>query len=485
MSPKFTKKNMLKNTHLLLLLIVLFGLFLRLIFFSGMGISDSLVYSKTANDINTGKGIDPNSTLTLSTRLGLIYPTALSYRLFGINDFSSAIFVLITSIASIILIFYFGKLLFNEKIGLIAAFLMSFFPLDVVHATKLGSDIPSAFFMAFGVYVFLYSEKENKMGYGSYYFLSGLLIGTGYLIRESALLIALFFVAYIAYKRKIKKEYFLVPLGVLMIFVIESFVFFSLTGDPIYRVVSSQQYNAKAVIEHNYFGRFIFPTGLLHYPWLFLTNNLLAPFYTFIFISFLYSSVQKKKETSTILLWFIPLILYLSFGSASLTQYIPFRAVDRYTTIITIPSILLMSFLLLEKKSIVKKLTPFFLILLLLISVVTVYLKEDRNLLASLRQTYPELKNLDKTIYTDSRSIQALKYISGFKNNLGLKEFPENFDVVEDSYVMINRYMIRNLKEANKNLKFPEEIENIPKEWKVIKEFGSLEKDKIVIYKIQ
>ncbi|MEK6876588.1 MAG: hypothetical protein AABX63_04195, partial [Nanoarchaeota archaeon] len=95
------------------LLIVLFGLFLRLIFFSGMGISDSLEYSKTANDINTGKGIDPESTLSLSTRLGLIYPTALSYKLFGINDFSSVLFVLLASIGSIILIFYFGRLLFN------------------------------------------------------------------------------------------------------------------------------------------------------------------------------------------------------------------------------------------------------------------------------------------------------------------------------------------------------------------------------------
>jgi len=133
------KQKLFGKTYTLLLLIVIFGLVLRLIFFSGMGISDSLVYSKTAHDINEGRGIDPDSTLTLSTRLGLILPTALSYRLFGINDFSSVIFVLITSIASIILIFYFGKLLFNEKMGLMAAFLLSFFPLNIVHATKLQS----------------------------------------------------------------------------------------------------------------------------------------------------------------------------------------------------------------------------------------------------------------------------------------------------------------------------------------------------------
>ena len=478
------KQKIIGKTYVLLLLIVLFGLFLRLIFFSGMGISDSLVYSKTANDINTGKGIDPNSTLTLSTRMGLIYPTALSYRLFGINDFSSVIFVLLTSISSIILIFYFGKLLFNEKIGLIAAFLMSFFPLDVVHATKLGSDIPSAFFMALGAYVFLYGEMKHKTKYGLDYMFSGILIGIGYMIRESALLIALFFIAYIIYKRRIKREYFLVPLGVLIIFIIEAFIFFSLTDDPLFRTHASQQYLAEAVVTHNYFGRLDFPTGLLHYPWLFLTNNLLVYFYAFVLIALVYISINKKKEAYITLIWLMPLLLYLSFGSASLTQYIPFRAVDRYTSIVTVPAILLLAFLLSEKKPMVKKLTPLFLILLLLISIVTVYLREDRNLLASLRQAYPELKNLDKTIYIDSRSIQALNYISGFKNLLDLKEFPENFNVIKDSYVMINKRMIRNLKEANKNLKFPEEIENIPKEWGTIREIGNIENDKIIIYKI-
>ena len=96
------------NTGLLLVLILLCGLVLRSVFFSGMGTSDDLAYSMYA--ANIGKGIDSESVLTLSTRLGIIYPTALSYKLFGINDFSSVVFVLITSLASIILIFYFGKL---------------------------------------------------------------------------------------------------------------------------------------------------------------------------------------------------------------------------------------------------------------------------------------------------------------------------------------------------------------------------------------
>lgn len=469
--------------YALLLLIVLFGLFLRLIFFSGMGISDSLVYSKTANDFNEGRGIDPESTLTLSTRLGLIYPTALSYKLFGINDFSSVLFVLLASIGSIILIFYFGKLLFNEKIGLMAAFLLSFFPLDVVYATKLQSDIPSAFFMALGVYAFLYSEiKKLKHGVG--YLLSGISIGIGYLIRESALLIALFFITYVLYKRKIRKEYFLVPLGVLVIFAIEATIFFNLAGDPLFRFSASQQYLADAVAEHNYFGRLDFPAGLFHYPWLFLTNKLLVYFYIPVFMALAYFLVKKRKETHTMAIWIITLLLYLSFGSTSFSQYIPFLAKDRYTAIVTMPSILLLSCLLLEKKLIAKKVASFSLIALLLLSIGTVYLREDRSLLGGLRQVYPELEKLDRAIYIDSRSIYALDYISGFENKLELEEYPEDLGQTKDAYIVINRYMIRNLVEANRNLRFPDEIQNPPKSWKIIKDAGSVEKDKIIIYQI-
>ena len=473
--------RMLGNTKLLLFLIVIFGLVLRIIFFSGMGISDDLAYSKAAHDINEGKGIDPDSTLTLSTRLGLVYATALSYRLFGINDFSSVIFVLITSIGSIILIFYFGKLLFNKNTGLMAAFLLSFFPLDIAYSTKLGSDLPSAFFMALGVYIFLYSETKSKLKHGLGYFLSGIFIGIGYLIRESALLIALFFIICIIYKRRIKKEYFLVPLGVLTIFAIESLIFLNLTGDPFFRMHASQAYLKEAVIAHNYFGRLDLPTGLFHYPYMILTSDI-SIFYIFIFIAALYFLAYRKKEAYILLFWFIPLLLYLSFGSESLTQYIPFRAVDRYLSVITIPGILLLALFLAEKKASIKKIImPTSLTVLIITSIAFVYIREDRNLLDNIRALHPYLKTLDKPIYIDDRSIKELNYVSAYNNKVDMREYPNELKDVKDSYIVINSEMIKNLKEADKNRVFPKEIGNPPKTWAVVKEIGKESKNKIIV----
>jgi len=481
-------KNLSKNKYLgsvyfQLSLILIFGLVLRLLFFSGIGTSDDLAYSRYANSVNEGSSLDSDG--YFSTRLGIIYVTALSYSLFGINDYSSVLFVLLISLANIILVFYFGKLLFTRKVGLLAAFLLSFFPLDVVYSTRLLSDLPSAFFMALGVYFFLYSEKKQRLKYGLGYIFSGIFIGLGYLMRESALLIALFFVAYILYKRKVIKQYFLIPSVVLIIFLIETLTFLAITGDPLSRVHASQVTITEVFFEHNYFGRLNFPEGLFHYPWLLFTNNLLLYFYIFIFLAIGYCLIYKKKETYTLLFWFIPLLLYLSFGSSSFTQYVPFKAVDRYTSIITIPGILLLAYFLTEKNKVIKRvILPVTLIILFMTSIGVVYLQDDRNLLRNLKTTYPVLLELDKTVYIDGRSLHALDYISEYKNNIELMEYPNNFEKTKDAYVVVNKEMIRKLREAHENILFPDEISNTPKKWKLIKEIGNVDEDKILIYYI-
>lgn len=470
----------LKNTKLTLFLIVMFGLSLRLLFFTGMGISDPLVYSKAANDINLGKGIDPLSTITLSTRLGIIYATAFSYKIFGINDFSSVFFVLLTSVAGIILIYYFGKLLFNEKTGLTAAFLLSFFPLDVVYSTQLISDISSAFFMSLGVYAFLYGEIKNKTSYWSY-LLSGLFIGIGYLIRESVLLIALFFIAYIIYKKKIKPQYFMVPLGILIVASLEMMIFTNMTGNPFFRFTESQKYLYESYVIHNYFGRLDFPRGLFHYPWMFLTNNLVSVFYTLTFASAAYFIFSKKKETYSLLIWLLPVLLYLSFGSSSLTNYTPFLAMGRYTTITTIPAMLLSAYFLRQSGFVKSRsLISYALVTLLVASTAIVYFHGARDQLASLRELNAAIPKLQKTVYLDERSIKSLDYLSKYEGNQKLNVYPRDMSKISNAYVVINREMIRNVREANPTMVFPAEIENPPSGWQLIMELGA--KEKISVY---
>ncbi len=438
--PKNKEQFILNHAPLLLISIVLFGLLLRLIFFSGMGISDDLYYSYAATHLNTLQKD------TLMVRVGIIYPTALSYAIFGVNDLSAVAFVLLTSLAGIVLIYYFGKLLFTPRIGILAAFLLSFFPMDVIYSTKLLSDIPSAFFMALGVYLFLYAQRKSPRYSAWWYIGSGICIGVGYVIRESALLIALFFMLYIIYHKKIKKEYFLVAAGVLLILLLESLYFYARTGDFLFRNNASQEYLKEALIKENYFGRLDFPKGLLHYPFMIATNPLIMMYYFFMILAIFFCLHRKKKESYILLLWFLPLLLYLSFGSASLLSYSPFKATERYLCIVTIPSILLMAYFLMAKHELTKKIIlPGFLLALLVFSLAAMYAHPGKNELNDLKAAHDYFKKLNKPLYIDERSHRALAFITQYNPQPNIRSYPADIRTLSDAYIAINTAMLKKI----------------------------------------
>ena len=121
-----------------LLGIVLLALIIRLLCFNGLNWDDDPDYVHKTYQVKTGKAfinLDNNG-----FRIGTYYPAALTYALFGINDFGCGSYALFISLMSIVGIFYLGKLLFNEPTGLIAALLLAFYPLDVELASRLMPD---------------------------------------------------------------------------------------------------------------------------------------------------------------------------------------------------------------------------------------------------------------------------------------------------------------------------------------------------------
>src|SRR3989338_952679 len=398
-------------TSALVLLIVLFGLSLRLMFFSGMSTSDDLAYSRYS--YNLMEGVKEESSPILLARTGITYPTALSYSIFGINDFSSVLFVLLTSIGNIILAYHFGKLLYTKEAGLMTAFLMAIFPLEIVFSTRLLTDLPASFFMAWGVYIFLRAEITNRPGYQ--YFISGLLTGIGFFIRESAMLIALFFLGYMVHQRRIKKEYFLLPIGFLLVFFLDMLLLATLTGDFFFRFTTVQDAVLKEYAYFDYFGRLDFPETFFHYPYVILTNGLLTYFFLPIFGSIIYLVLNKKKQSYLMIIWLASLLFYLSFGSISLSTYIPFRTDPRYFALVTMPGVLLLSFFLTEEKKAIKKfIMPLSLALLLTTSAIFSSPNKVDAAVDNLKELYPSLGSLEKPIYTDGRSALVIGYLAGY-----------------------------------------------------------------------
>ena len=488
------KKLHIKHKNLILLgCILIFALALRVFFFTGVISSDSLFYSEFANNIAKNEPFISNH---LSLRLGIVYPVSWLYSILGVNEFSSNIIPLIFSLASIILIYKFGKLFFSEKTGLFAALLLSIFPLDVVFGTTLMGDIPSAFFVALSVYWFLRSERASKKSSaGLLCFFSGLSLGAAYLIREMSVLIGLFYIVYALYNKKMRLRYFLVALGFVLILSIELLYFLKAAGNPFYRysVVSSNW--ANIILEAPLYSRGEFPFLLLHYPKILATSNFLGLFYPLIFLAIFYCIIYRRKETYSMLFWFVSLLLYISFGSTSITRYVLFPPDPRLLSIITFPGILLLSYFLAQKEDLIKKvLMPGILFLIIGTSMGFLYISDYRHSLDGEKAVYNYLKTLPaKQVYTDKSTANVFNYLAGYEDNGKIKAFnryefltPEkncalDLSQTKDSYVVINKAVINYGSLTKTGIKYPSQIFNIPKNWDLKKEF-KLKNNDIGVY---
>ncbi|MBI2135159.1 glycosyltransferase family 39 protein [Candidatus Woesearchaeota archaeon] len=477
-----------------LALIILFGIALRLYFFSGIGASDDLGYTKYAYDLSQDDYAFPGTHQGM--RLFFLYSVSFMYGLFGVNDFSSVFPVLLFSIAGMILIFYFGRFLFGEKVGLLSAFLLSFFPLDVIFATRLVSDLPSAFFIGLGVFLFLLGERcQKKLKMNLSYILSGLFIGIAYTFRETAVLIVLFFGAYAIFYRKIKLNYLYILAGFIVVFSFESILFMLNTGDPFYRYHSLSQNYEDVVESSGFFGRGSFPSSLVHYPYLLFTSSQFGLFFPFIFIALVYSILLRKKETYPLIIWFSVLLLYISFGSTSLSSYLPFAGVPRYLFPVIFPGIMLLSYFLLSNEEVIRKaLMPSIILMLFAASIGFIYLEQDtKQVTQNLASLYPAVSDLDKPLYTDKRSKAVLGYLSGYKGDIEIKEFDVQTDAgkpmhdlskIRDAYVLVDKNIIQAVKEAHPFMEFSfqEEVFNPPAKWVIIKEAGKDQKSAALYY---
>ncbi|MDP6647822.1 MAG: glycosyltransferase family 39 protein [Candidatus Woesearchaeota archaeon] len=478
-----------------LIAILLFALLLRLVFFTGGDHSDSLLYFIYADEIVDGT-YKPTSN-HFSSRIGLIYPQAWIYRLFGLNDFTSNIFTLLASLAGIVLIFYFGKFLFNEKTGIIAALLLSFYPLDVIFSTRLMPDFPSAFFMALAVFLFLKAEKSPAKS-RIYYLACGLSLGISYLIKEIAVIMVFFFLAYVIYKRKFRKEYFLIVAGFAVLLLLEFWHSYAFTGNILFRHTQIESEEVNYVLEtySNYFTPFGMISRLFfHWPFTMLNDIHYGLFFMFIFIALYYSITNRKDNTNILLIWLITLMLYLNFGTLSTQRYIPIPLTVKFLSIITFPSLLLLANFLSNKEKIITKIImPATLLLLFFSSIGFIYLSNDRTLIDEVKEIYPFVDSQNKEIYTDERTQMVLNYLSGFSDKKNIKSF-NKFDFLaedkntivdlrnkHDVFVLVNRAMIDGLPILYKDIEFPDQINNIPKNWQIKKEVGQGDKKVIVYY---
>jgi 4-amino-4-deoxy-L-arabinose transferase-like glycosyltransferase len=203
---------------------------LRVFFFTGYHGQDDIHYIRRAFELSQGGFTPPAS--HWATRIGLVGPTALFYRAFGVSPLTTNAFPFLCSLLSVVAAFVLGRRLYDARSGLIAAFLVAIFPMDVIFASMLFPTEPVVLFSGVGLGCFVLAERERKPGL---YLAGGLSLGLAGVAHEAALMILAIYPVYAFVVARPARAHLWVVVGIALAFGIDPLIH-GLMGDPWVRI---------------------------------------------------------------------------------------------------------------------------------------------------------------------------------------------------------------------------------------------------------
>jgi 4-amino-4-deoxy-L-arabinose transferase-like glycosyltransferase len=159
--------------------------------------------------VKTGDYLNPWADGTLTFYIAkpplFMWLMALPYQVFGVSNLATRIWSPVFGILSLVVVFYFGKKLYNRYVGLLAVLVLGTFTAFYEFATHAMTDIPLVFFIVSSLYFLFLSESTTKNA-SRYVVLSGLFFGLALMTKQvQALLIPLIaFIYFMSTKRSIR-----------------------------------------------------------------------------------------------------------------------------------------------------------------------------------------------------------------------------------------------------------------------------------------
>lgn len=156
--------------------------------FGGWGDYNEVSFAGAARNLMEGRGpfiapVNVHGNAILKVTPIFIYLLTFSFSLFGVNEFAARVVTLIFSTGSLFALFLLGRLLFNSRVGLLAAALTTANGIFTIFGFNVQSDIMFVFFMLYGLYWYLRSVKENNQ---RHLIIAGLCSGLAFAAKYTA-----------------------------------------------------------------------------------------------------------------------------------------------------------------------------------------------------------------------------------------------------------------------------------------------------------
>jgi len=348
-----------------LLVIVAAALLIRLDLFRGYVGLDDAEYARFAERLARGTMGTAGYTgpAVFPLRVGIIAPTALLFRAFGVSDWTMVLYPLLLSLAEIVLAWLCARILFGWRAGLVAAALLAVFPWDIDSATKLLPDLPAAVYVAAAVTMLIAAEQRQMQRTSRLFavgLLAGLALGTSWLCKESTAYLAPFCGLWLVISVRERRTRAIamwagVAAGSLGVLLAEMAVYHHLTGDFLFRLHEMERNyrqwpnsfftegsdsgwkhgeSARAALVRRLFmsgpAVILFSPTFLYLPFVGLAATLFAGF-------------RRDRAFLVPGLWLWTLVLMFNFGSSSTTTYMPLALFHRYLYPIFFPAVILVA----------------------------------------------------------------------------------------------------------------------------------------------
>ncbi len=503
-----------RNYWIVLLLILLFALAVRIVCFVGLGFNDDSFYLEYAATLYKGLAFNPPLYIW-PVRTGVYLPVVLMWKLLGISEFSTSLVFLIYSLGTVPVTCMLGSVLFNRRTGLLAAFIVSVIPLDVVYAGQIGPDVPFQLFIAVSA-LFFFKSVQPGTSRLLYAFLCGLFLGCAFLFKEVIFLILICFCFYpvadprvrtkilrtergdgcvgVLINKGIMKRLGLFFAGFLIVYCAQTGFFYNVTGQWFF-AEKAKSWTIRNDGNHNDdFG--FYPQAILNlnkdtFGWVH-TKPLFGYVYWFVLLSALALTLQRRWSAGSLFLlcWLTVFFVFYQYGLHFVSTVILENGMrtrhSRFLLPMSVPAALLIAHAFLYKKN--RSFAAVKTVLVLVLMGTSLYYAYTskiflRNGMGYVRETVHYLMQLEpKKMYVpDAWCLSKFLFFSGyddeFFNRLVTYECSEvncednnvkTGGFIEDAYIVtfVSPYSYLNLKQNNT---YPDFVLNPPPWWKELK----------------
>lgn len=340
--------------------VLLVGILLRLFFYVGYFGGDDMFYYSSAIEMARGEFVPEGS--HWQARLGVIGPMAALFAIFGPSVIVGTIPMMFASAISLLAAYWLAmQATGNRTIALLSMLLLGCYPLELLMASHVfpGAGVGAAIALSLSFY-WLGETRRNARREGATgkqsvsgrtanwpYLLAGMCLSVAYLHRVTAMFVVLAWVAWVlGVRRKVIAGDLIIAFCLVATVIGESLAFYLLTDSPLhrYRVLFSGATDTGDAVP-------IRPGGIWLGPLVALVTNQeygLLPVY--VVVAGVWAAVKRKKAVLPLVLFVAIAGGYTLWGTVKLDTLRPLRPWPRYMTLVSVPSVILVAWMLVSIK---------------------------------------------------------------------------------------------------------------------------------------